>query len=210
MEKIFNFLTDLFYSLNDYAFRMAVWIYASYPDQVHTIGLTVAGLITTTVIWRLIKHVIRLGKRNRLLWLGVTDKNKDYLLTDTARTGHVQVIGTTSAGKTESVIFPWLMQDLSKGRGALIIDGKADSGFLRKLLTYAKHLHREHDVRWLTLADPEASATFNPFVNGEAGEVVERIFNSFEFENEYFKNLQFETFHLLKLPPSYLENLTLK
>jgi hypothetical protein len=45
------------------------------------------------------------------------------------RSMHTQVIGTTNAGKTESVIIPWAIQDIHSGKGLLLIDGKADNFF---------------------------------------------------------------------------------
>ena len=113
---------------------------------------------------------------------------------------HTQVVGTTNAGKTESVIVPWAVDDIKKGRGLLIIDGKSDRSLLDKLYAYAKRHHRESDVRILSLCNVDISHTFNPFTNGSVLEVAERVFAALNFENEYFKSIQYDAFlHCLLL-----------
>jgi hypothetical protein len=40
----------------------------------------------------------------------------------------------------------------------------------------------------------ENSHQFNPLIGGTAEEIAERVFNSFEFENSYYRSVQFEIF----------------
>jgi hypothetical protein len=48
-------------------------------------------------------------------------------LSDEKRTTHVQVLGATGRGKTESVILPWMVQDFGvKKNNVILIDGKGD------------------------------------------------------------------------------------
>lgn len=110
------------------------------------------------------------------------------------RTMHAQVIGTTNAGKTESVILPWAIQDIKNGSGVLIIDGKSDVTFINKLYSYVKLFKREKDFRLFSLANPGPSSSFNPLKGTSAQEVTERVFSSFTFENEYYKNIQYKLF----------------
>jgi hypothetical protein len=53
---------------------------------------------------------------------------------------------------------------------------------------------REKDFRLFSLSHIEESARFNPLVGGTPEEITERVFNSFEFENPYYRSLQFEVF----------------
>jgi type IV secretory pathway TraG/TraD family ATPase VirD4 len=106
---------------------------------------------------------------------------------------HTQVVGTTNAGKTESVILPWAIDDIKRKRGLIIIDGKSDKSMLNKLYSYAKVHNREDEFKILSLCDVSISNTFNPFSYGSALEVTERVFKSFNFENEYYKSLQYES-----------------
>lgn len=124
---------------------------------------------------------------------------------------HTQVIGTTNAGKTESVILPWAIQDIQQGRGLILIDGKADRGLLDKLWAYTKKAGREKDFRLFSLSHIEESFQFNPLIGGTPEEVSERVFNSFEFENPYYRSIQFEVFsqimrvfHAIQLKPTFL------
>lgn len=133
-----------------------------------------------------------LAKEEDSIYCGQTDDKKDVWLKPRQRTMHTQVVGTTNAGKTESVILPWAIQDLQSGKGILIIDGKADSSLIDKLLPYIMSFKREKDFRLFSLSKVDYSHQFNPLLGGSAEEITERVFNSFEFENEYYKSIQFE------------------
>ncbi len=131
---------------------------------------------------------------DRAVYLGKDENGEKVYLREEFRVGHAQVIGTTNAGKTESVILPWIIQDINNGSGVLIIDGKSDKSFLDKLYAYAAQANRTKDFRLFSLADPEHSSTINPLASGSPQEVAERVFASFSFENEYFRNVQYKIF----------------
>lgn len=125
--------------------------------------------------------------------LGYTkDKKRPVRVPTFVRTMHTQVIGTTNAGKTASVILPWLVQDIEKGRGAIIIDGKADKTFLETLRTHIFTNNREQDFHLFSLANLEESQAFNPFGTGTPEQIAERAMAAFKFENEYYRNIQFQ------------------
>lgn len=129
------------------------------------------------------------------VFLGMdTEKSRTVHLKQPFRTMHAQVIGTTNAGKTESVILPWAISDIKNGSGVLIIDGKSDASFVTKLYSYVKLYEREKDFRLFSLANPGPSSSFNPLKGNSAQEVTERVFSSFTFENEFYKNIQFKIF----------------
>ncbi len=134
------------------------------------------------------------------VFAGITPKGKSVFIKQSFRRMHTQVVGTTNAGKTESVIVPWAIDDIKNGRGLIIIDGKSDRSLLDKLYAYAKKYHRAHDVRILSLCNVDISHTFNPFTNGSVLEIAERVFAALNFENEYFKSIQYDAFlHCLLL-----------
>lgn len=134
------------------------------------------------------------------VFAGLAESGKSVFVKQIFRKMHTQVVGTTNAGKTESVILPWAIDDIKKGRGFLMIDGKSDSGVLDKLYAYAKKHHRTHDVRILSLCNVGISSTFNPLAGGSVLEVAERVFSALNFENEYFKSIQYDAFlHCLML-----------
>jgi hypothetical protein len=141
---------------------------------------------------------------------GRTDEGTEVFIKTAQRSMHTQVIGTTNAGKTESVILPWAIQDLQQGRGLLLIDGKADSSLLNKLWAYTKEANRESDFRLFSLSNLDVSHSFNPLIGGTAEEITERVFNAFEFENPYYRALQYEVmgqvmrmFHETKTIPTF-------
>lgn len=126
------------------------------------------------------------------VFCGSTDKNEDVWIKPRQRAMHTQVIGTTNAGKTESVILPWAIQDIHSGKGLLLIDGKADNSLIDKLWAYTKLAKRENDFKLFSLSRQKESFQFNPLLGGTAEEITERVFNAFEFENPYYRSLQYE------------------
>lgn len=128
------------------------------------------------------------------VFCGITNKKEKVHIKPAQRAMHTQIIGTTNAGKTESIILPWAIQDMEQGRGLILIDGKADRSLLDKLWSYANRFDRAKDFRLFSLSSVDSSYTFNPLIGGSPEEVSERVFNSFEFENEYYRSIQFEAF----------------
>lgn len=126
------------------------------------------------------------------VFCGTTDKGEDIWIKPRQRAMHTQVIGTTNAGKTESVILPWAIQDIHSGKGLLLIDGKADNSLIDKLWAYTKLAGREKDFKLFSLSRREQSVQFNPLLGGTAEEITERVFNAFDFENPYYRSLQYE------------------
>lgn len=132
------------------------------------------------------------GEGEESVFAGISKNGKRIFVKESFRRMHTQIVGTTNAGKTESVILPWSIDDMKKGRGFIIIDGKSDRSLLDKLYAYAKRYRRENDVRILSLCNVNQSNTFNPLYGGTPLEITERNFKSLSFENEYFKSLQYE------------------
>jgi type IV secretory pathway TraG/TraD family ATPase VirD4 len=119
------------------------------------------------------------------------DTGKEVYLKPVFRTMHTQLIGTTNAGKTASVILPWAVDDIERGRGCLIVDGKSDRGFLDKLYAHVIKAGRQRDFMVFSLASPHLSATFNPFCQGTPEQITERVFSAFNFTDEYYRSVQF-------------------
>lgn len=145
------------------------------------------------------------------LRIGFDDKGKPIFVTIDQRKMHAQVIGTTNAGKTESIIVPWAVDDIRNGRGLILIDGKSDRKLLEKLWGYAVKCRRTDDFMFFSLADSMISRTFNPLIGDDPEEVVERVFSAMEFDNGYYKNVQrtnlaqiLRIFHYAKEKPTFV------
>lgn len=194
--------------------------WTNYKIQIFTFYLkwryAVALLITAAIMaiyLKIKKKIVSLFKKSDLeneilsptegedsLYAGITQNGKPVHIKQSFRRMHTQIVGTTNAGKTESVIVPWAIDDIKKGRGLIIIDGKSDRTLLDKIYGYAKKFHREQDVKILSLCNIDISSTFNPMSNGSVLEITERIFAALNFENEYFKSIQYDAFlHCLLL-----------
>ena len=153
-------------------------------------------MIVGSFLWNLsIKRSIAdsiLNQDNSSIKLGIDQESQKTIhLKEEFRTAHTQVIGSTNAGKTASVILPWAVQDIEKGRGLLIIDGKADQSFLNKIYSYAVRSNRQREFKVFSLANPTLSSTYNPFCEGTAEQITERFFSTLEMSDPYYESIQF-------------------
>ncbi|MGE3975796.1 MAG: type IV secretory system conjugative DNA transfer family protein [Bdellovibrionales bacterium] len=128
------------------------------------------------------------------VFAGVDKNRKKIFIPLSSRTMHTQVIGTTNAGKTESVIIPWAVDDISKERGLLLLDGKSDESLLKKIYSYVVKYRRQEKFKYFSLTNIGKSHTFNPLLGGTTEEISERVFGAFLFENEYYRGVQYEIF----------------
>lgn len=122
------------------------------------------------------------------------ETGKSVYLRQEFRTMHTQIIGTTNAGKSESTVIPFTIKDIQNGSGLILIDGKSDGRSVDKLYSYVKKYGREKDFRLFSLGNIDASSTFNPLRGENPQQVAERVFSSFKFENEYYRNVQYKIF----------------
>lgn len=110
-----------------------------------------------------------------------------------ARSGHVQIIGSTGRGKTESVILPWMIQDMVQNRISVLIDGKGDQSIYKLLQEINRDVcYGKIDIAHFDLGDIENSMTTNPLKHGSPQQIVDRLFSSLEFEKVYFKSVSLE------------------
>ena len=161
------------------------------------IVLTLIGIVASLLWNRFHDHQYKkeiTAKDPTAVYLGRDENGKEVYLKQAFRTSHTQVIGTTSAGKTKSIILPSIIKDIENGSGMLIIDGKSDSSFLEELYANVVKSGREDDFRLFSLANIGPSSAFNPLEGGTPHEVVERVFSSFPFDNEYYRNVQYKIF----------------
>ena len=102
---------------------------------------------------------------------------------------HMQVIGSTGTGKTESVLLPMLSHDIHHGKGAVVIDGKGDLELLDRIHAIAKAAGRLGDFYFFSLAHPEKSNTYNPLLRGNATELKDKIVGSMAWSEEFYRRM---------------------
>lgn len=199
------YFAGLFFALlllNRLASWFSVWIIRS-ENQIFFAG-SVGILAATICHWaakkreavmaRKEREAAVIGKADHAVYCGKTDDGELVHIKPRQRAMHTQVIGTTNAGKTESVILPWAIQDIEQGRGLILIDGKSDRSLLDKLWAYTVKAGRQKDFRLFSLSNINESHQFNPLIGGTPEEISERVFNAFEFENPHYRSLQYEVF----------------
>jgi hypothetical protein len=114
-------------------------------------------------------------------------KGKPLYLTDEHRKLHVEIVGTTGTGKSESAILPWSYQDIRAGKGVIIIEAKGSVDFCEKLYTLYKNDGCKQRFYFCNLSDPENSNTYNPIIRGSSYELKDRIIGAFDWSEQYYK-----------------------
>ncbi len=124
--------------------------------------------------------------------IGKTLSGMKIALPNHARSAHVQIIGATGRGKTESVIIPWMVQDMIHSRISVLIDGKGDQSIYGLLKTINKQeCQGDVEVAYFDIGNIEHSMTTNPLKFGSPQQICDRLFSSLSFENIYFKNVSY-------------------
>ncbi len=127
------------------------------------------------------------------IFVGKTLLGQKLAIPNDIRCGHVQVVGATGRGKTESIIVPWMLQDTIQGRVSILMDGKSDREILGRVKTAYEIAELSlENLAVLDLGNIENSFVTNPLLHGSAQQIVDRLFSSFTFENEYFKSVSQE------------------
>jgi hypothetical protein len=133
------------------------------------------------------------------------------------RTMHRHVLGKTGSGKTQSVLWPEVLQDALDGKGVLVIDGKGSDENVRTMKGIARYAGREDALRVFSLPawnQPQLkSQTYNLVyvrpkgthgpadAGGDAVATAERLFASLTLGDNTYYNVQAELLlkHVMKL-----------
>ena len=162
--------------------------------------IVIAPLIGAAHLWNMVTAWLSKGavlkKDETSTYLGKEKPGGSRIhLKELLRAGHTQVIGTTAAGKTSSVILPWAVQDIEQGRGLIIIDGKPERKLLETLHSHAIKAGRAMDFMVFSLANPNISSTYNPFYEGTAEQITERFMATMDISEPFYKAAQFNALH---------------
>lgn len=204
-----------------HSFKVMRWYFIHYEN----IYLGLWGVILTGVgfvMYKISKKTQKIKERGDLLsphwakedhniFVGRTKDKVGLHLSDELRCTHVQIIGTTGRGKTQSVVIPWTMRDLERMKSVILIDGKGSRDVPLILRREVGNLNFDIDVFEFDLDQPENSVTINPLKLGTPQQITDRIFSSFEFDESYYRNLQYDICgYLLRLIQESDEVVTFK
>jgi type IV secretory pathway TraG/TraD family ATPase VirD4 len=128
----------------------------------------------------------------RSMW----SRKSSYLSTE-MRKMHCHIVGSTGSGKTDSLVLPLFVQDIERGRGAIIMDAKGDRETLNKILYHVKRAGRDQDFLFFSLAYPERSNTYNPLLRGNPTELKDKIVSANIWTEEFYKSKAEEALLLL-------------
>ena len=142
------------------------------------------------------------------LFVGMTPRKallgwrwKPVYLSPRQRTTHRHVIGKTGSGKTSSVLWPSVLQDVLDGKGVLVISGKGSDEELRTMKAIAAIAKRTAELRVFSLPAWNAPQLFTHAYNmlhvrprtaqdpgGDPVAMAQRVFSVLPMDaNEFFK-----------------------
>jgi type IV secretory pathway TraG/TraD family ATPase VirD4 len=104
------------------------------------------------------------------------------------RLEHVQIVGATGRGKTKSVILPWLVKDFEAGKRVILIDGKGELALVENIRARIG----DEGVMHFNMDDILTPSATNPLKSGTPQQITDRIFSSFDFEDEFYRGLQYD------------------
>lgn len=180
-------------------------------EEIYLVCFGLAIMLTIFLIFMLKKKTADMDKRAFLLsplWgkgvanieIGKTKDGIDIHLNDESRSAHVQVIGTTGSGKTKSVVIPWSIRDLKRGKSVVIIDGKGASDLPEEIFNIIETSEIACKQLHFDLDNPDQSVSINPLRHGTAQQITDRIFSSFEFQDPFYSAVQYDICgYLIKL-----------
>lgn len=182
--------------------RITGW-YVNHYEEIYLAlwGLFLAGI--GFAIHRVLKRTKAIKDRGELLsphWdqtdknilVGSTHDKVDLHLSDDLRCTHVQIIGTTGRGKTQSVVIPWTLKDLYRRKSVILIDGKGSRDVPIKLKGSIEKHKLDVWVHEFDLDKPDMSVKINPLKLGTPQQIVDRIFSAFEFDDPFYRAVQYD------------------
>lgn len=182
--------------------KITSW-YVNHYEEIFLSLWMVVLILVGFVIYRVMKKTKGIKERGHLLsphWdqtegnilVGATHDKVDLHLSDELRCTHVQIIGTTGRGKTQSVVIPWTLRDLYRRKSVILIDGKGSRDVPIKLKGQIERHKLDVCVHEFDLDKPNASVRINPIRLGTPQQIVDRIFSAFEFDDPFYRAVQYD------------------
>ncbi len=187
---------------NKNSHKVEVW-YFEYFENIY-LGVYAVMMIILFCIVRIVKKKTQKmderalllsplwNKSNESIGVGKTIDGVELNLSDESRCSHVQVIGTTGSGKSKSVVIPWSIRDIKRGKSVVIIDGKGEQTLPEEIFKTINHIDVYCSKRHFDLGNINGSIRVNPLMHGSSQQITDRIFSSFEFEDPYYRSIQYD------------------
>ena len=121
-----------------------------------------------------------LGKVSGSLW-------RKEELSEAQLNHHVHIVGASGYGKTV-LISHIIKQRIEQAKGLLFIDLKSDIETLQKFTQYVAEAGRSEDLQIFSLSEKAMSLPYNLILDGTATQLRDRIIQSLNWSEEYYKN----------------------
>ncbi|MFT6632891.1 MAG: hypothetical protein ACJAS4_002859 [Bacteriovoracaceae bacterium] len=106
------------------------------------------------------------------------------------KTKHSVIVGSSGSGK--SVLIDTLMfDDMRNGKPVIFLDPKGDNESMERFISLCKLNRREFSIFSENYKGDEA-ISLNPVLEGTTTHIADRLFNSFEWSEEYYANKSYQ------------------
>lgn len=101
---------------------------------------------------------------------------------------HIHILGQPGAGKS-TLLKNFYAHSILNGLGFMMLDLKADLDVRSEILLLSKQADRVGDLKVLDFSNPTQSVGYNPLLRGNPSELKDRIIESFEWSETYYKKV---------------------
>lgn len=112
---------------------------------------------------------------------------KKEMLTEAELGHHIHIVGASGFGKTV-LISHIIKQQIERNKGLAFIDLKGDIEIIKRFSKYAEECGRLDDVKIFSLSDQNISSKYNLIADGTPTQLRDKIMQSFNWSEEYYKN----------------------
>lgn len=120
------------------------------------------------------------------------DKNdrRPFYLSESERLRHVQVLGATGFGKTESALMSMIENDIQTGKGLILLDAKGDDSLFTAIHNIATDCGRSiRDIKIFNPALPKISHQYNPLAGFNDTYIMNKVIGSLDWTEPYYKKM---------------------
>ncbi|MEO5968397.1 MAG: type IV secretory system conjugative DNA transfer family protein, partial [Bdellovibrionia bacterium] len=121
-------------------------------------------------------------------FLGETTEGKPFFLSLQNLAYHIAIVGGTGSGKT-NLLYNFIDFLIALGHTIIFLDFKSELQTLARIFQVAKQHGREHEIRFLSLANPDLSVPYNPLKLGDPSTIQSALMNAMTWSDPFYRGL---------------------
>lgn len=119
-------------------------------------------------------------------WDLLKRRSRAVEVTEAQMNHHIHIVGASGYGKTV-LLRHFIKHQIAKGGGLLFVDLKGERDLIEEIKDCVTQYGRSADLRVFQLGDSQSN-TYSPVLHGTATQIRDRIVESLQWSEEYYKN----------------------